>query len=443
MMGVRTWTCDGPRCLKTLTNEMVAFPTVAAPLTLLCLASYHKGFEFLREAKRQGARVLLVTSLSLKDDDWPRDSIDDVFYIPDDKKRWKFEDLVLGVAHLARSTPIDRIVPLDDFDLEKASALREHLRTPGMGETTTRYFRDKLAMRVKAQEDGLPVPAFVHVLNDDRLREFCRTVPPPWILKPRQMAGAIGMRKIHGEDEMWAVTDALGNDRSYYLMEQFVQGDVYHVDSIVSEREVVVAIPSKYGTPPFDVSHSGGVFTTRLVDRSSVEAQELVDTNRRVLQSLGLVRGVSHTEYIRSRDGRLLFLETSARVGGAHIAELVEAAAGFNMWAEWARIEIAGPSTGSGQAPSTGSGQGPRRYVPPTPRNDYGGLIVSLARQEWPDTSSYSDPEVVWRLNKRHHAGVIVRSPRAQRVEELLGLYATRFREDFVASLPAASTPFD
>src|SRR6266511_480382 len=270
---------------------------VPSPLTLLCIASYHKGFEFLREAKRQGARVLLVTSLSLKDEEWPRESIDDTFYMQDDKKRWKLDDLILGVSHVARRVPIDRIVPLDDFDLEKASALREHLRIPGMGETTTRHFRDKLAMRVKARDDGLPVPAFVHVLNDDALREFCRRVTPPWVLKPRHMAGAIGIRKINSEDEMWAVTESLGDQRSFYLLEQFVAGDVYHVDSIVSERAVVVAIPSKYGTPPFDVSHSGGVFTTRLIDRTSPDARALLDLNARLLPSLGLVRGVSHTEY--------------------------------------------------------------------------------------------------------------------------------------------------
>ena len=396
--------------------------------TVLCLASYHKGFEFLREAKRQGARVLLVTSLSLKDAEWPSEAVDDVFYVPDDKKRWKLDELILGVSHLARREPIDRIVPLDDFDLEKASALREHLRIPGMGETTTRYFRDKLAMRVKAQDEGLPVPAFVHVLNDERLREFVARVPAPWILKPRHLAGAIGIRKIFGEDEMWAVTEALGTERSFYVLEQFVPGDVYHVDSIVSEREVVVAIPSKYGTPPFDVSHSGGVFTTKILDRHQPDARELLETNAKILSALGLVRGVSHTEYIRARDGRLIFLETSARVGGAHIAELVEAATGFNLWAEWAKIEIAG-----GKAP----------YTPPSPRGDYAGLIVSLARQEAPDLSAYDDPEVVWRLSKTHHAGLIVKSPRAERVDELIASYVTRFHGDFVASLPAAATPFD
>ncbi len=244
--------------------------------------------------------MLLVTSASLRDAEWPRESLDDIFYIQDDKKRWKLDDLILGASHLARRVAIDRIVPLDDFDLEKASALREHLRVPGMGETTTRYFRDKLAMRVKAQDDGLPVPAFVHVLNDDAIREFCRRVPPPWFLKPRHQAGAIGIRKINGEDELWAVTDALGDERSYFLLEEFVPGDVYHVDSIVYEREVLAAVPSRYGTPPFDVSHSGGVFTTRLLDaRRATRPRRSCALNARLLASLGLVRGVSHSEYIR------------------------------------------------------------------------------------------------------------------------------------------------
>jgi biotin carboxylase len=295
-----------------------------------------------------------------------------------------------------------------------------------MGETTTRHFRDKLAMRMKAQEHGIAVPAFVHVLNDERMREFCRRVPPPWVLKPRHSAGAIGIKKLGSEDEMWAVTDGLGDERSYFLLEEYVPGDVYHVDSIVYERQVLAAVPSRYGTPPLDVSHGGGVFTTTLVDSSLPESTDLLELNRRLLAALGLVRGVSHSEYIRNRQGQFLFLETSARVGGAHISDLVAAATGVNLWAEWAKIEIAG---------------GIDPYGVPELRRDYAGLLVCLARQESPDLSSYTDPEIVWRLQKEHHAGLIVASASHARVERLLQSYAERFRHDFVATLPAAETP--
>ena len=64
--------------------------------------------------------------------------------------------------------------------------------------------------------------------------------------------------------------------------------------------------------------------------------------NAQLLEAFGLQRGVSHTEFIRAGDGQIYFLETSARVGGAYIVDVVEAATGVNLWREWAKIEIAG-----------------------------------------------------------------------------------------------------
>src|SRR5215210_599332 len=96
------------------------------PLTILCIASYHKGEEFMRECKRQNCRVLLLTSQSIADADWPRESLDEIFLVPDVNKKWNLEDVIKGASFLARRETIDRVVPLDDFDLEKAAALREH-----------------------------------------------------------------------------------------------------------------------------------------------------------------------------------------------------------------------------------------------------------------------------------------------------------------------------
>jgi biotin carboxylase len=399
------------------------------PLTFLCLASYEKGHDFLREAKRQGSKVFLITSLSLKDTgQWPRESIDDIFYMPDQDKNWNRNDTLLAVSHLARAQAIDRVVALDDFDLEMAASIREHLRIPGMGETTTRYFRDKLAMRMRAMEEGLRVPEFVHLLNDEKVREFTGRVPPPWVLKPRLMAGAIGIKMAHSEQELKSLDHELGDQRSFYLVERYVPGDVCHVDSIVYENEILFAAASQYGHPPLDVSHRGGIFTTWLLERGSADERALLAQNQRVRAAMGLLRGVSHTEFIKGDDGKLYFLETAARVGGAHIADLVEAASGLNLWAEWAKIEIAG-----GKLP----------YTPPPPRDDYAALLVSLAKQEYPDISAYADPEIVWRMQKRHHVGLVVKSARRERVAELLAEYVERVKKDFATVAPPAARPGD
>jgi biotin carboxylase len=400
------------------------------PLTVLCLASYEKGHAFLRQARAEGARVLLLTSLSLQSKArWPVDAIDEVFYMPDQDKQWNRTDVIHAVSYLCRTHAIDRIIPLDDFDLEMASALREHLRVPGMGETTTRYFRDKLAGRMKASEAGIAVPDFVGVINHARVREFTERVPPPWVLKPRMLAGSLGIKKVHGPGELWALLEPLGDQQSYFLLERFVPGDIYHVDSIVDGSEVLFAVASGYGLPPMQVSQQGDVFTSRLLERGSPTALRLLEANQRVLATLGLVRGVSHTEFIIGRDDdQAYFLETAARVGGAHVADMVETATGINLWAEWARVEIAG-----GKAP----------YRPPAPRTDYAGLLVSLAREEHPDTSGYREPEIVWRLDKPHHVGFIVKSASHARVQELLVDLAQRVKRDFWAYAPPKDRPTD
>ena len=397
-------------------------------LTVLCLASYYKGTDFLCECHRQGCRTLLLTSHSLEHEDWPRESIDEIFYMPDVQKQWKLEDALLGVSYMARTENIDRVVALDDFDVETAATLREHLRVPGMGDTTARYFRDKLAMRTKASEEGLLVPEFFHVLNYERLGEFMDRVPQPWVLKPRSMAGSMGIKKIRTAEKLWAALEILGDQLSFYLLERYVPGDIYHVDAIFYERELLFSIASRYGRPPMDVSQDGDIFTTRTLPLESEEAAPLLALNEKVVQAFGLVRGVSHTEFIRGReDGKLYFLETSARAGGAHIVDLIETATGVNLWAEWAKVEIAG-----GKAP----------YQAPTPGNDSAGLLISLAKQEHPDTSAYNDAEIVWRMDdKKHHVGLIVKSANPARVQELLQNYAQRMRQDFFAWQPPLERP--
>src|ERR1700736_5204435 len=348
--------------------HLVTSMSDARPQTVLCVSSYEKRQELLRTCKSLGSRVLLLTVEKFRNGDWPRDVIDEMFFMPEELP---LQHLIYTVSYMARSQPIDRIVALDEFDMENVSALREHLRIPGMGLTTVRFFRDKLAMRARAREAGVLVPEFVHVLNYDSLRDFMARVPAPWLLKPRSQASGIGMKKIPATVELWPWLDQLGDQQSFYLLEQFVPGTVYHVDGIVSDREVLFAEPHAYGSPPLDVSHQGGVFTTRTLSRDATGANTLLGVNRQVIEGLGSVRGGTHAEFLQSHaDGKFYFLEIAARVGGAYIAEVLEAATGINLWREWARLEI-----GAGKQP----------YTTPPIRRDHAGVILCLARQEHPD----------------------------------------------------------
>jgi len=396
----------------------------ARPITILCVSSYEKGQEFLRTCKGMGCTVFLLTLEKLRNADWPRDCIDESFFMPEELS---LIDLIHAVSFAARTRHIDRIVALDEFDMENVAALREHLRLPGIGQTTMRHFRDKLAMRAQARECGILVPEFIHVLNYDDLREFMARVPGPWLLKPRSQASGIGMKKIEAADELWQWLDRLGDRQSEYLLEQFIPGSVFHVDSVVSQRAVLFADAHGYGAPPLDTSHHGGVFTTRTLPRDAVETLPLKELNLKLIQGLGLVRGVAHSEFLKAHgDHRFYFLEIAARVGGAYISNMIETATGINLWREWARLEVT-----AGELP----------YQLPPLRDDYAGVIVSLARQNEPDTSAYTDPEIVERIKKFHHAGFVLKAATSERIEELLSSYSQRFASDFLAREPVPDKP--
>lgn len=389
------------------------------PYTILCLASEPKGFPFMRECRAQGCRVLVLMAQEKQAENWPWESIDDHFVMPDLSTQ---PDVTYAVSYLMRGNKIDRIAAMDDYDVATAAALREHLRIPGMGETTARHFRDKLAMRMKAREGGILTPPFTAVFNYDDLRHFMATVPPPWVLKPRFEAGAIGIRTLHDAEEVWRALDELGDQQSFYLLEKFVSGDVYHVDSLVWEYETLFSIASQYGRPPLAVSH-GGIFTSRTLPWEGEEAKTLRRLTGELMGTLQLQRGVSHTEFIRGEeDGRFYFLETAARVGGANIDRMVYAATGIELWQEAARIELADLRG--------------ETYQLPDYRREHAGLLTCLARQQYPDLSAYDAPERVWRVPKAYHAGLLLASSDPKRITHLLADYAERFAQDFLTTAP-------
>lgn len=398
--------------------------------SFLCIASYFKGNEFLRGLKSTGATVYLVTSKKHDDKPWAMDALDDIFYVQEDaENEWNMADTAAGLAWLMRKKKIDRIVALDDFDVEKGAYLREHFRIPGMGQTTARHFRDKLAMRIEAKDAGILVPVFSDLFHDADIVHFTKTVAAPWIVKPRGQASATGMKKINSAEELWAHLETLGGERHHYLVEQFKPGDVYHVDALSEGGKVIFARASQYLATPFDVAHGGGIFRSAVLTFGSADEKKLLKLTADVMSAFGMQYSASHTEFIKNREtGEFYFLETSCRVGGAHLAEMVEYSSGLNLWYEWARIEEA-----------VASGE---KYKMPPVRNDYTGIIVSLTRQEDPDISQFKDPEIVWRMNgKEHHIGLIVQSTKRARVLELLEDYAERVHRDYHASAPPPKKP--
>ncbi len=398
-------------------------------LSFLCIATYFKGEAFLRACKELGNTVYLLTVEKHADKPWPFECIDEVFYLPSESNDSEnLDKMILGLSHAMRSRKIDRVVALDDFDVEKGALIRETFRIPGMGQTTARFFRDKLAMRMRAASDGIRVPGFSPLFHDETITHFLQTHEGPWLVKPRSEASTTGIRRVDSLDEAWEVIHSLGDNRHQFLIEQFKPGKVYHVDSLSVNGTAVFTRASQYLATPMEVAHGGGVFRTAVLPYDSPETMALCQMNDAVMKAFGMRHSASHAEFIRGdHDGEFYFLETASRVGGAHIAELVEAASGVNLWAEWAKLETAVALE--------------QPYTPPQEKQQYAGLIVSLARQQSPDLSVFTEDEIWWRMNKEYHVGLIMQSDSRERVLDLLDDYMHRIYAEFHASAPVPDKP--
>jgi hypothetical protein len=388
--------------------------------TFICISNYFKGADFLINLKKLGNKVYLVTSEKLRKSPWPHEYIDEIFYMEGQDIDWNLEHLLLGVGNLMKSTKIDAIVALDDYDVEKATYLRENLRIDGMGQTTGRYFRDKLAMRMRAKSCGIPIPAFCSLFNDHDINAFANTIEAPWVLKPRSEASATGIIKVFDKESLWIHINEMGNNRFKYLLEQFKPGDVYHCDSLILNGKVIFSLTSKYLATPMEISQGGGVFRSANISYNCEDDKAIKKLNEQVMKGFGLKYGAAHTEFIKSNEnGQIYFLETSSRVGGAHLAEMVADASNINLWKEWAAIE--------------NSLAKEAKYTLPKVKKGYAGIVLTLSKFQHPNLSSFSDPEVSFKVPLDYHAGLIVKSDKQERVLELLEDYGNRLANEFTA----------
>jgi hypothetical protein len=181
---------------------------------------------------------------------------------------------------------------------------------------------------------------------------------------------------------------------------------------------------SRYLATPIEISQCGGIFRYANVKYGSEDDKAIKKVNEAIMKAFGLKNGASHTEFIKSReDGQIYFLETASRVGGAHLAEMVEAATNVNLWSEWAKIEDAIVKG--------------KKYELPKVDKNYAGIVLTLSKYEHPDLSSFDEEEVCFRVPLEYHAGLIVKSPKQDRVMELLDKYADRFAKELSTTAEA------
>lgn len=187
--------------------------------------------------------------------------------------------------------------------------------------TSLETMRDKHRLR-EALPEGSPINGLHSMLDlatgtDSRLQDFFRQTQHGVVLKPNSGSGSRNVRSVVSEAEL----RDLAVEPGQYLVEQRFVGPEFSVETISwagQHRPLVVT-----------EKVTGGI--TGLVEtghhqpaRISEESRDrLFDAARTVLDSANYQFGLSHIEFILE-DGQPRLIEAHGRVGGDHIADLME-----------------------------------------------------------------------------------------------------------------------
>ena len=134
------------------------------------------------------------------------------------------------------------------------------------------------------------------------------------ILKPVASMGSVGVHHVRTIDQLRALeAGGLGCDGRYEA-EEFIDGDMFHIDSVVGHGNPIVALPSLYldSNQDFPV---GGQNRSVVIDPGSVR-ETLLEFNRRVLAAVPWFSGVTHHEVFIGRDAH----RSSVRSPGGPVA---------------------------------------------------------------------------------------------------------------------------
>ncbi len=261
------------------------------------------------------------------------------------------EPLIDAARRVAAEHEVTGVFCYDEGLVTPAAHVARALGLPGNSPEAVAACRDKNATRIALEKARVPQPASIGVRSLREARAAAEKLGFPVVLKPRGLAGGMGVRRADGPDEVESAYRAAAG-ASYpgvpvfdvsVLVEEYADGPEISVDAVFFEGECVplVVARKKVGLAPFfeETGHEVDGADPLLSD------PELIEALRASHAALGFHTGVSHTEFRLTANGPRL-MEVNARLGGDMIPYLGELATGVD-------VAMAAADAAAGRRPDT------------------------------------------------------------------------------------------
>jgi biotin carboxylase len=227
------------------------------------------------------------------------------------------------IEHLARRSPLDAIVAVDDGGTRAAALASRRLRLRGNPPDAVERARDKAAMRHAFKVAGVPQPDYRIDHTGENVAAIAAAIGPPVVVKPLTLSMSRGVIRADDPEaaaraavRVRAILAAAGEDpASRLLVERYAPGAEVAVEGILRDGELeLLAIfdkPDPLEGPYFEETIY--VTPSRLPAATQERVHELAS---RAAAALGLREGPVHAE-LRVDGEEIRVLELAARsIGG-------------------------------------------------------------------------------------------------------------------------------
>ncbi|OHR54285.1 acetyl-CoA carboxylase biotin carboxylase subunit family protein [Staphylococcus sp. HMSC061G12] len=243
------------------------------------------------------------------------------------------------VDELSKYEKISRIISFEEGNVIRAASIRENLGIKGQKIRSALLFRDKYKMRKKLKESELKCPHFRRINHFMDIISFIKKVGYPVILKPRKKWASKGVFKIVDENSL---NKAISNfDFNDYIIEEYVEGQLYHVDGLFYKSEIKVSCVSKYLENCLESFEDGNGLGSVMINPDSKQANILNDFTKRILKVFDVnFTTLFHAEIFIDRSGNPILCEIGSRIVGGEYSKNIEFSLNINLEEIYLKCEL-------------------------------------------------------------------------------------------------------